>query len=88
MPTAPQRAFAFGTPVPANQADLTAYANMAGNPALSVPLPVAAGELPVGMQLIGAVGDEYRLIALAEAFQQAIGWQSVLPVACAQWWPR
>ena len=36
MPAAPQRAFAFGTPVPANQADLTAYANMAGNPALSL----------------------------------------------------
>jgi len=88
MPTAPQRAFAFGTPVPANQADLTAYANMAGNPALSVPLPVAAGELPVGMQLVGKVGDEYTLISLAEIFQQAIAWQPALPAACAQWWPR
>lgn len=88
MPTAPQRAFAFGTPAPASQADLTAYANLAGNPALSVPLPVAAGALPAGMQLIGNVGDELTLIALAEAFQQAIGWQPVLPEACKTWWPK
>lgn len=87
MPTAPQRAFAFGTPVPASQADLTAYANMAGNPALSVPLPMAAGELPAGMQLVGAIGTEKILIALAEAFQQAIGWQAALPPACNAWWP-
>lgn len=88
MPTAPQRAFAFGNPAPASQADLTAYANLAGNPALSVPLPVAAGELPVGMQLIGTVGEELSLIALAEAFQRAIAWQPRLPEACNTWWPK
>lgn len=88
MPTAPQRAFAFGNPAPASQADLTAYANLAGNPALSVPLPVAAGELPAGMQLIGEIGDEMTLITLAEAFQQATAWQPSLPGACAAWWPK
>lgn len=88
MPTAPQRAFAFGTPAPANQADLTAYANMAGNPALSVPLPVPADELPVGLQLVGRRGDDLRLVALAEAFQDAIGWRHALPAACRDWWPR
>ncbi|MGH8054855.1 MAG: amidase family protein [Stenotrophomonas sp.] len=88
LPTAPQRAFAFGTPAPASQADLTAYANLAGNPALSVPLPVAAGELPAGMQLVGNIGDELQLIALAEAFQQAIAWQPAVPDACAAWWPK
>lgn len=88
MPTAPQRAFAFGTPVPASQADLTAYANMAGNPALSLPLSVAAGQLPVGMQLVGKIGDELRLVALAEAFQRAVAWQPALPEACSAWWPQ
>lgn len=88
MPTAPQRAFPFGTPAPASQADLTAYANLAGNPALSVPLPVAAGELPAGMQLVGNIGDELSLIALAEAFQHTIGWQPALPQACDTWWPK
>lgn len=81
MPTTPQRAFAFGTPVPANQADLTAYANMAGHPALSLPLPVAPGELPVGLQLVGRSGDDLRLVALAAAFQDAHGGPSTWPVA-------
>ncbi|WP_204374309.1 amidase family protein [Stenotrophomonas maltophilia] len=88
MPTAPQRAFAFGTSVPASQADLTAYANMAGNPALSLPLPVTAGELPVGMQLVGGIGGEYTLVGLADAFQQAMAWQPAIPDACNAWWPR
>lgn len=66
-PTTPQVAFAFGTPAPANQADLTCFANMAGVPALSLPLPVGADDWPVGMQLIGRAGDDLRLVALAEA---------------------
>ncbi len=65
-PTTPQRAFAFGAPVPANQADLTCFASMAGVPALSLPLPVGAGELPIGLQLIGRIGDDLRLLALAQ----------------------
>lgn len=88
MPTTPQRAFAFGAKVPANQADLTGYANFAGNPALSVPMPVAEGALPVGLQLIGRMGDELRLIALAEAFQHATRWSFVLPAACRSWCGR
>lgn len=64
LPTAPQQAFAFGTPVPANQADFTALANMAGLPAMSVPLPVAPGELPIGLQCIAPVGAEATLLAL------------------------
>lgn len=73
-PTTPQRAFAFGTPVPANQADLTCLANMSGVPALSLPLPVAAGELPIGMQLIGPIGSERTLVTLAEAI--STGWEA------------
>jgi aspartyl-tRNA(Asn)/glutamyl-tRNA(Gln) amidotransferase subunit A len=66
-PTTPQVAFAFGTPVPSNQADLTCFANMAGTPALSLPLPVGADAWPIGLQLIGRAGDDRRLIALAHA---------------------
>ena len=43
MPTAPQRAFPHGAPVPANQADLTAIANIAGCPAVAFPLPARDG---------------------------------------------
>lgn len=38
LTTTPQPAFAFGTPTPANQADLTSFANFAGVPALSLPM--------------------------------------------------
>lgn len=88
MPSTPQTAFGFGSPVPANQADLTAWANMAGCPALSLPLPVAAGELPIGMQLVGQIGDDLRLVALAEALQAALAIKPELPPACLSWWPR
>jgi Asp-tRNA(Asn)/Glu-tRNA(Gln) amidotransferase A subunit family amidase len=64
LPTTPQTAFAFGSPVPANQADLTSIANMAGVPALSVPLPVAEGELPLGLQFVAASGHEATLLGL------------------------
>ena len=64
LPTAPQAAFAFADAVPANQADFTAIANMAGLPALSAPLPVAAGDLPLGLQAIAPVGCEATLLAL------------------------
>jgi len=60
--TAPQRAFAFTDPVPRNQADLTAIANFAGCPAISLPLPVPPGERPVGMQLIAAPGQDRLLL--------------------------
>lgn len=72
-PTTPQRAFAFGSPVPVNQADLTCLANMAGVPALSLPLSVAEGGLPIGLQLIGTIGSERTLIALAESFTAGTG---------------
>jgi len=88
LPTTPQRAFAFGERVPGHQADLCIWANMAGGPALSVPLPFAANEMPVGMQLLGREGGELQLIELGEAFQQALDWRPLLPAACASWWPH
>lgn len=82
MPTTPERAFAFGAPVPADQADYTCLASLAGCPALQVPVAMEAGELPAGVQLIGRPGSEARLIALAErlagAFEPPM--QAVEPV--------
>jgi Asp-tRNA(Asn)/Glu-tRNA(Gln) amidotransferase A subunit family amidase len=65
LPTAPQTAFAHGSPVPANAADLTSLANLAGVPAISLPLPVAAGALPVGLMAVAPRGHEAMLIGLA-----------------------
>ena len=64
LPTAPQTAFAFGSPAPVNQADLTSIANMAGVPAISLPLPVAPGALPIGLQAIAPEGHEDTLLNL------------------------
>ena len=66
LPTTPQTAFAFGQPVPANAADLTSMANMAGVPAISLPLPVdrAAGEMPIGLQAIAPHGHDATLLNL------------------------
>lgn len=73
LPTAPQTAFPMDAPVPANQADYTAPANMAGAPALSLPLPVPAGELPVGLQLVGHRGADMALLDIALAVEEALG---------------
>ncbi len=75
-PTTPQTAFAFSDPVPDNQADLTCFANFAGVPALSLPLPVAPGALPIGLQLIGRRGDEARLLVLAGQLAAAFAGQA------------
>jgi len=66
LPTAPQRAFAHGTPAPANQADFTAIANIAGCPAVAFPLPAADGGLPISAQVVGPRWSEHRLLAIAE----------------------
>jgi aspartyl-tRNA(Asn)/glutamyl-tRNA(Gln) amidotransferase subunit A len=68
-PTTPQTAFAFGTPAPANQADFTALANLSKGPGISMPIPVAAEQLPVGLQLLGAPGSDLLLIAFANRLQ-------------------
>jgi aspartyl-tRNA(Asn)/glutamyl-tRNA(Gln) amidotransferase subunit A len=65
MPTAPQRAFAFGTPTPPDQADFTALANIAGLPAIALPWP--AEGLPASVQFVGRPYAEALLTGLAEA---------------------
>jgi aspartyl-tRNA(Asn)/glutamyl-tRNA(Gln) amidotransferase subunit A len=73
LPTAPQRAFAHGTPAPPNQADLTVLANAAGLPAIAIPWPAADGGLPASMQLIGKPFAEARIVAIAERLVQSRG---------------
>jgi aspartyl-tRNA(Asn)/glutamyl-tRNA(Gln) amidotransferase subunit A len=65
LPTAPQRAFAFGTPTPADQADFTALANFAGLPAIAIPWP--AEGLPTSVQIVGRAYAEAQIVGIAEA---------------------
>ena len=68
MPTAPQLAFKFGDPVPANQADFTAFANLADRPAIAFPLGKDRRGLPASAQIVGPRGREADLIATVRAF--------------------
>jgi len=63
MPTAPQTAFKFGDPVPVNQADFTAFANLADRPAVQFPIGTDTDGLPIGAQLVGPRGREADLVA-------------------------
>jgi aspartyl-tRNA(Asn)/glutamyl-tRNA(Gln) amidotransferase subunit A len=72
LPTTPHTAFDMQAAVPHNQADLTAMANMSGAPAISLPLPVAPGALPVGLQVVGHRGHDAQLLAIAHALEKAL----------------
>ena len=75
-PTAPSTAFKAGAhaddPLAMYLADLlTIPVNLAGLPAISIPCGFSAAGLPIGMQLIGNVLDEPRLLQVAHQYEQA-----------------
>ena len=72
MPTAPQVAFPHSKAAPANQADFTCLANIAGLPAIAIPAGWSNDGLPVGVQLMGKAGDEAGLFALARKLDAAL----------------
>ena len=65
MPTTPQTAFHHDAPVPVNQADFTALANVWGAPALAFPL--RTGDLPASAQLLAAPGQDSALLTQTHA---------------------
>ncbi len=65
LPCTASAAFAHGDRPPHNTADLTTLASAAGLPALAWPARVAAGSLPIGLQLIGRTGSDLDLIQIA-----------------------
>ncbi len=69
LPTTPQRAFHHGAPVPANQADFTALANIAGLPAVAFPL-ASEDDRPVSAQLMGRKFSDGPLVALAKLLSE------------------
>jgi len=50
----------------------TAFANLTGNPAITVPAGLTAGGLPIGMQLIGRHFEDRRLCLLADHLQRSL----------------
>jgi aspartyl-tRNA(Asn)/glutamyl-tRNA(Gln) amidotransferase subunit A len=67
---APRAAAAFATAV-----------NLAGLPALSIPAPVPAGAMPIGLQLVAPPGGEEMLLHIAAAFEAAAPWPQLAPLA-------
>lgn len=67
LPTVPAVPPALGAPEPANLADFTALASLAGCPALSLPLPGG-----LGLQLVGPRGSDLRLLELGEVVHSVI----------------
>lgn len=77
MPTAPQAAFPHTERAPASQADFTCLANIAGLPAIALPSGRNGDGLPVGVQIVGRLGANSGLFALARALDHTL--QAHLP---------
>ena len=70
MPTVPQSAFPHSDRPPVNQSAFTAFANIAGLPAISIPAGVDGNAMPIAMQLVGPANSEKALFALARTLDR------------------
>ena len=61
----------------------TAFANITGQPAVSLPVHWTDDGLPVGAQLVGAPWDEATVLRLAGAVEQALPWANRAPALAA-----
>lgn len=72
MPTTPHTAFPYTEPAPETQADLTVFANLAGLPATTIPMGLAANGLPAGLQIFGPRGSDHLVLSAAESIEGAL----------------
>ncbi len=68
-PTALEPAFPFGSDIPAGQADLTAFADMAGNPSAAVPMGLSDDGLPLSIQFMAPHGRDGLAMKAAAQFE-------------------
>ena len=83
-PVAPTVAWKLGghgnDPLADYMADIfTLPGSLAGLPGMSIPVGFGAGNMPVGLQLIGNYLQESKLLNVAHRFQQATDWHTAKP---------
>jgi aspartyl-tRNA(Asn)/glutamyl-tRNA(Gln) amidotransferase subunit A len=83
-PTSPSVAFTFGAksvdPVQMYLADIyTIAVNLAGLPGMSIPCGFGAGNMPVGLQIVGPWFAEAKMLNVAYQYQQATDWHQQCP---------
>jgi aspartyl-tRNA(Asn)/glutamyl-tRNA(Gln) amidotransferase subunit A len=66
-------------PVHAGFTRLTMPFNTTGQPALSVPCGFDAAGLPIGLQIVGAPGDDVVLCGIGQTYAEATGWSRRRP---------
>ncbi len=83
LPTTPKAAFKLGSildPVTMYMQDIfTISANLAGIPALSIPIAPSNSGLPIGMQLQGPLLKDARVLRFASHFSKATNFHKKLP---------
>jgi amidase len=57
--------------------------NLSGLPAMSIPVAIAGGNKPIGVQMVGRHGDEALLLRLARQLELALRWEDRRPPVCA-----
>ena len=72
-PTTPQAAPAFDGPAPDSAGNFCILANFAGLPAISVPMGATEQALPLGLQIIGPLHEEARVLRIAASYEAAAG---------------
>jgi aspartyl-tRNA(Asn)/glutamyl-tRNA(Gln) amidotransferase subunit A len=65
---------------PRGHAVFTAFANMAGCPAISIPAAPSKSGLPIGFQLVGAVGQDELLLDIAAQHERMRPWSIRSPI--------
>ncbi|NLG44263.1 MAG: Asp-tRNA(Asn)/Glu-tRNA(Gln) amidotransferase GatCAB subunit A, partial [Phycisphaerae bacterium] len=83
-PTSPTPAFRLGEkasdPLAMYLADVyTISVNLGGLPALSIPCGFSAAGLPIGLQLIGPLFGEARLLQAARLYERETDWHTREP---------
>ncbi len=83
-PVTPETAFNIGEklddPISMYLSDIfTIAVNLAGIPAMSVPIGFANNGMPVGLQIMGNHFEEAKLLNVAHQYQQVTDWHKQLP---------